>query len=155
MRRTTQLLAALHEETLVVATADHVYLTDLNLHIHADLKDSFEPIRMSLDETGRIYLVVRVKGQPALWLLTSKGERQLSVPLPVDLQYLLTPPVIGYDHRVFLCAPNHLVAIGPDGRRAWEQTPKQAMGGISATADDQLLVADGRELAVFDATGNR
>jgi hypothetical protein len=149
------LFAALHDETLYLATRDRVYLADLDLKIRAELAGQFEPVAMSLDEAGRIYLLVRAEGRTALWLLSPQGERLMAFTMPSDLKLTATPPIVGYNHRVYVLGADRMLAINPDGKLAWVRPVNGQRGGAVITADDQLLVSDGRDLAVFNQEGQR
>lgn len=153
MRKTVLLQAALRDDTLVLATQDRVYLADLNLKIHAVLQAEFTPLAMSLDEAGRIYLIVNERGRPALWVLTPQGERLGSFVFPPDMEVAALPPVVGYDHRAFIIGTDRLLSVNPNGKLAWARGGRVA--GATVTADDQLLVSDGSELAAYDADGKR
>lgn len=147
--------AGLHGESLVVAIPSHVFLTDLALHVRKDLKDEFEPVAMSLDEAGRIYLLARAGNRVSLWVLSAEGNRLTAFALPKDLQIGSTPPIVGYNHQVFIIGSDRVLAINPDGKLAWVRPVNGQGGGAVVTAGNELLISDGSDLVVFDPKGQR
>jgi hypothetical protein len=87
-----------------------------------------------------------------LWIITPRGEHMAEVELPAAMSKLTAPPLIGYDHRVYVVSPARILCVGPDGKTIWD---KHASGvvGASVTADGQLLVADGSDVVVFSSEG--
>jgi hypothetical protein len=150
-RETFRLPSAMQENTLVLALKDRIQLVDLHLKIQAELTGDFEPLAMSLDETGRLYLIVMSEGGRNLWVITPKGERVLSMRLPP--QTVSTPPIVGYDHRIYLTEGGRLLAISPEGKTLWENPLAGHVGGAIVTTDDQLIVAVGTQVISFDAAG--
>lgn len=143
---------ALHAGTLAFAVPDRIYLVDLNLKVGAALEESFEPVVLSLDEAGRVYLIAKRGEQLSLWVITPQGQRVLAYDLPPEFGIPSVPPIVGYDHRIYLTGAGRTLAINPDGKLAWEQPMS---GPAAVTADDQLLVASGSVLVAFDGRGNR
>ena len=153
--RTMPLLTAAHNGGLVIAVPDHVFLIDENMRITADLQSEFIPLAMSLDETGRICLIVHTEEEKnALWVLTSDGERVIDTDVPAMDNNMYTPPIIGYDHRVYVTLEDRILAISPEGEELWSQYVG-AMSGACVTADDRLLVSAGNIVSAFDAQGER
>jgi len=153
-RESTLLLIALHDDSIVLATENRVYVVDLATEIKQVLTGSFRPVALSLDETGRIYMVVRSEDQLFLWSLTQAGERLYSFTLPPGVRPG-HPPVIGYDHTVYLASGTSILAVAQDGKLSWSRTTKAYIGGATVTADDQLLVSEGGEIAAYNASGER
>jgi outer membrane protein assembly factor BamB len=141
---------AMHGSTLVFAVPGRVYLADLNLKVAASLEDSFEPVLMSLDEGGRIYLIVRRGEQVSLWVITPQGQRLLAYDIPREFGVPVVPPIVGYDHKVYLMGSGRSLAVNPNGTLAWDQP---VSGPASVTADDQLLISAGSALMALDAKG--
>lgn len=150
-RKTLWLLSALQDETLFVATDNQICLIDFDLQIKTAINGEFKPTTMSLSNAGLIYLVVNDKESLSLWLLTPAGEKVYSTNLPTDVGNIHHPPIIGYDHRVYLIADKRLLAFNSSGDCIWECKTQSEIGGAAITADNQLLVSIGSELAVFDA----
>jgi hypothetical protein len=153
--QTSVLKAALNGEWIAFAIPNSLYLADLSLKAQAILQAEFEPLAISVDETGRIYLMVRSEGRVALWTVSSKGERQMSFRLPREMQISPIPPIVGYNYRAYIIGPDRVLAIDPSGKLAWVQALKSPRAAAVVTANDQLLVSDGSELVAFDATGKR
>jgi hypothetical protein len=151
IRKTLWLLSALQDETLVVATDNQICLIDFDLQIKTAINGEFTPNTMSLSNAGLIYLVVSDKEGLSLWLMTPAGEKVYSTNLPTEIKNIFHPPIIGYDHRVYLIADKRLLAFSPSGDCIWECKTQSEIGGATITADNQLLVSMGGELAVFDA----
>lgn len=154
MRKTLLLRAALHNETLVVATDDQICLLDLELRIKAALNGEFTPFVMSLDNAGIIYLVIYDKGVPKLRAVKPDGERIFSAELPEKMLNIFHPPIITYDHRVYLIKDNYLMAFSANGRCIWEYRAGSPIAGAVVTADNQLLISDGAEIGVFETDGH-
>jgi hypothetical protein len=155
MRDTINLHAAMRGETLVLATDQRIYFTDLALKINSVLQAEFTPLAMSIDEASRVYLLVQTKAGLELWVVTKDGKRVLSSVLPQDMRVNPTPPIVSYNHRIYILGADRVMAIAPSGRLAWVRSLKTARASAVVTADDQLLVSDGSELVVFDESGKR
>ena len=153
--RTMPLLTAARDGGLVIAVPDHVFLIDENMRITADLQSEFTPLAMSLDEAGRIYLIVHTEEEKnALWVLTPDGERVVDTAVPMMDNNTYTPPMVGYDHRVYIMLGDRILAINPEGEEIWSQYVGAAAGAC-ITANDQLLVSAGNIVSAFDAQGER
>jgi len=149
-------LTALHNHTLVMAATDHIFLANENLKITNDFQGEFIPLAMSLDESGRIYLIVHSEDeQRALWVITPEGERIVNVEIPSIADDVYAPPVIGYDHRVYIMLGDRVMAISPEGETLWQQHAGGTIAGAFVTADNQLLVSAGSILYAFDDQGER
>ncbi len=151
------LLAAVQNGTLVLALPNRIVRTDLDLTIQDEFEGPFTPLAMSLDETGRAYLVVRIEEEEggvrhALWVVTPEGDRVIDVEVP---EAAYGPPVVGYDHRVYLAAGDSIRAFEADGEARWTRYAGGPVAGAVVTADDRLLVAAGGLLAAYDAAGER
>jgi hypothetical protein len=156
---------AVHRDQIVFAVPGRILLGGWNLELNGALQGSFRPVSLSLDEAGRIYLVVQTEGREELWGITLQGERFLSVGLPNELPDLLethyditaaVPPIIGYDHRIYVRMRNRdgttgrLLAISLDGKVLWDYPISYfEQGGLVITADDRLLVAESDKLLAF------
>jgi len=146
------LLAALSGERLVVALPKEFLIGDLDGNVKGRWSDKFEPKALSLDELVRSYLVVDFNGTQFLWIMNAEGQRVLAVALPKD-QPVVHPPIIGYDHKVYLVSAKSIQAFDPAGNPVFSIPIKNGFGGAAVTADDKLLVADGPELVVFGSDG--
>jgi hypothetical protein len=152
IRKTLWLLSALQDETLVVATDNQICLIDFDLQIKTAINGEFNPTAMSLSNGGNIHLIVNDKEGLSLWLVTPNGERVYSTNLPTEVGNIYHPPIVGYDNRVYLIADKRLLAFNPSGDCIWECKTQSDIGGATITADNQLLVSTGAELAAFDAS---
>ncbi|MGC9970311.1 MAG: hypothetical protein ABSE56_06955 [Bryobacteraceae bacterium] len=155
IRDSRRMLAALAGDTLVLAVPNRVYLLDLSLKARRAMGGVFLPLALSLDEAGRIYLLVAAGGRSALWLLTPEGERIYECELPPGLRGLIHPPIVGYDHTVFVRAERQILSIAPDGKVNWIRTADEPLAGAAITPDDFLLTSEGSSLAAWDAKGER
>jgi len=154
IRKTLLLLSAFQDETLVVATENQICLINLDLQIKTAINGEFTPLVMSLNDAGIIYLVVSDKGVPKLRSIKPNGERIFSAELPEKMLDVVYPPIITYDHRVFLIKDDYLVAFNAGGHCVWEYQTDNPIAGAVVTAENQLLMSDGSELGVFEANGH-
>ena len=129
--------------TIAMVAENHIFIADEDLRITDIFRGEFVPLAMSLDEAVRIHLIVRTEDEPrALWVVSPKGELVMSTGIPTVADY--TPPVIGYDHRVYITLGDRVLAISQEGETLWNQHSGGAIAGVVVTADNQLLVASGR-----------
>jgi hypothetical protein len=155
VRPSRLLLAAMHAGSIALATDNYLCLLDLDLKIQQVFTGAFEPLAMSLDEAGRMYVVAQVNGRAQLWLVTPKGDRSYSFALPEGITSVNAPPIVGYDHTVYLLAGRLILAVGQNGKLLWQHSASAPIGGAVAMADGRLLVAEGDAVAVFDGEGGR
>lgn len=159
IRRTTNMHAAYAPGTLWLAYPGRLVLTDGDLKARGDYTADFTPVALSTDETGRAHLVAEVPAaardigpRRVLWIVTPQGERAVEVELPAAMSKLCAPPLIGYDHRVYLVAPERLLCLSADGKPVWDKHAS-SVSGASVTADGQLLVSDGSDVVAFSGDG--
>ncbi len=143
---------AMHGGTLAFAVPGRIYLTDLNLKVSAGLEDSFQPVLLSLDEGGRIYLIARREEKLSLWVVTHEGQRLLAYDLPREFGEPRVPPIVGYNHRIYLIGAGRSLAVDLDGTLAWELP---LSGPATVAADDHLLISSGPTLVAVDAKGTQ
>ncbi|MEP6901566.1 MAG: hypothetical protein ABJA66_07430, partial [Actinomycetota bacterium] len=139
IRKTLLLLSAFQDETLVVATENQICLINLDLQIKTAINGEFTPLVMSLNDAGIVYLVVTDNGVPKLRSIKPNGERIFSAELPEKMLDVVYPPIITYDHRVFLIKDDYLMAFNAGGRCLWEYKTDNPIAGpdeIPGTADD-------------------
>jgi hypothetical protein len=153
-RASSLLLGAMQADTVLLATHDRIFFADLAGELNTALAGTFAPVSMSLDETGRMYLVVESEGRQSLWLLTQAGERLYAFAMP-EGHKASHPPIIGYDHSVYLLAGGQIICVAPDGNPRWLKSAAGRTGGAVVTADDQLLVSEGNEVAAYGVRGDR
>lgn len=165
-------MIATTEEGLVMTTPDHIFRMDDSLQVTADLQGDFSPLDLSLDEAGLVYLVVRVPdeqdeespvggldgqndGPRALWGITPEGERFLNAPLPERAGEVAGPPLIGYDHTVYVLLGTRVVAVGPTGEVRWRHRVGAPIEGGIVTADNELIVTTGSRVTALTPEGER
>jgi hypothetical protein len=153
--KTMFMLATLHGGSIVLALRNGVYVLDLNLEIRRALTGTFSPVELSLDEAGRIYLILQSGSGTALWLVTPEGERLYSFQLPPGISDVSSPPIVGYDHTVYLLAGQHILAVAPDGKLDWSKPAAGTIAGAVVTADDQLLVSEGNAVTAWSRESER
>lgn len=139
---------AVHNEIIVAAYSNRVDFLDLNLQFLRRLSGAFEPLGLSIDESGRV--AMRVEG--ALWQFTVRGEC-VSTALPDGAPYLDTPPLIGYDHRVYVLGARRILGIAETGAAEWMYETADKISGAAITGDDKLLASIGSKLVRFTAEG--
>jgi hypothetical protein len=154
MAKTAHLLPALHGDTLALATDDNVFLAGFDLKLQRQFTGKFHPLFLSMDEVPRLYMIVRVESGLELWILSHTGERILRWSLPSGFEPS-APPLVGFDHIVYLTGPHRLVAIDPSGTIRWEQSEESEVAGAGITPEGNLIVAAGSNLFSYDATGKR
>jgi hypothetical protein len=139
-----------------LATYDRVYALGQDLGVVRALDGEFDPLAISLDESGRIYLVVRDGERAALWILNQKGERSLRVTLPDAVSRPVAPPLIDGHHRSVILGEASLAVVDHTGAVRWQRDFEGLDGArlrASLTGNDQLLVAGGPRVAAFDREG--
>lgn len=155
VRESYRLLTALNGDVITLATEDRVYLLDADLQIRQALAGSFIPFEMSLDEAGRIYLLVQAEGRTALWLLSPRGERWYSFVFPPGVGDVVRPPIVAYDHTAYIVTGERILSVAPDGKLNWMRSAAGSIAGAAISADDVLLTAEGNALTAWDAQGQR
>jgi hypothetical protein len=154
--RTAAATAAMGADRLVLALPGSIVLSSIDLQPSAQLDGDFQPRSLSLDELGRIHLIVRTRlaeEETALWVLTPSGQRTAKVVFKPEYGAPFGAPIIGYDHRIFLLHSG-LTAYDAYGELLWERWPKERVAGAGITSDGQLLVSGG-DLAAYDEKGER
>lgn len=154
-RKTRLMRTAMAGDVIALATKDRVFLLDLDLEIRRAMTGSFVPLEISLDEGGRIYLLVNVAGRNALWLLTPAGEMVYSFEFPPGVRNPSVPAIVGYDHTAYILAGRHILSVAPDGKLNWMRSAMGEVAGAVVTADDFLLASEGDSLVAWDAQGQR
>lgn len=156
MRKSRRLLASCVEDTLFCATDNAVYLADLDGHLKKAFTGTFVPLALSSDEGKRIYMIVLDQaGGRALWVVTESGEQVSESPLPNLPESEVIPPLVGYDHRIFVILEGQILALNLKGESLWHARPAGPIAGALVTADGQLLAAEGSYLMAYDRAGER
>lgn len=152
--KTNKLVVAMHGDTVVFAVSNCVFISTSDMKPKAAFTGDFEPVSISLDETGRMYLAVTLNSKRALLILSPEGAELGRYYFRPEMEELIAPPIVGYDHRVFLVSASRVVAIDPAGKPIWEGGTRSRASGASVTANDQLLITAGSEIFAFDGLGH-
>ncbi len=134
----SRVYTAFHGNLLAVTALTNVleYL-DPSLVVKRRFSGTFEPQALSLDEMGRVYMLVANR----LWMVSPRGE---TVEVKLEGEVLASPPIIGHNHMVYLLGANQVTAITEDGKIAWHfSSTTGRIAGAMITGDDQLLTAAG------------
>ncbi|MBT8399866.1 MAG: hypothetical protein KJO98_05265 [Rhodothermia bacterium] len=154
------LYAAMNDDILVAATRGRIEQRSLDLSLLGALEAKFTPAALSLDEAGRVHMIVDVEGEDgqrrrALWVVTPAGEKAVDVELKTFAEASSAPPVIGYNHNIFLADDRTIRAFSAEGGELWSQQAGGPVAGLAVTADDQLLVTAGQLLSSYQTDGER
>jgi hypothetical protein len=154
MGEIAHLLSAVHGNTLALATDDNVFLADFDLKLQRQFTGKFHPLFLSIDEVPRLYVIVRVESGLELWVLSQAGDRILRWSMPSGFE-ASAPPVVGFDHTVYLIGQHRLVAIDSSGAIRWDQVEDGEVAGAGINPEGNLIVAAGANLVSYDAAGKR
>lgn len=134
-----------------IAVPDGVYGADEALELTGCMEGPFTPCLLSADETGRLYLVVDTVDGQSLWVLTSDGTRLIAHAQPIETEgRIVLPPIVGYDHRIYLLTATMARCLDPSGSPEWECGLGSQLGGAAITTEGQLLVTAGDSVSTFD-----
>jgi len=147
------LMAAAHGDTIHLAIPSHLIAADLDFNVNSIGHEGFEPKFFSVDEQGTRYLVVMSGSQLELWAVNAEGLKTLIFPIPDEMQSVASPPIIGWDHRIYLLSSAMLAALNPAGEMLWQRPVLGKAAGAGVTTDDQILVAAGSRLLAFAPDG--
>ena len=153
--KTSTMLAAMRGDDVIFAAPGRIFLSSSDLQPRAALDGDFAPRLLSVDELGRMHLIVGTGDKLSVWVVTPDGSRTVSRPLNPEYGPPIAPPIVGYDHRIHLVAADGIVTLDAYGDPLWERRPQGRVAGAGAAADDQLIVAAGRELQAYDGKGGR
>ncbi len=151
---TNTLVVASRTDRYVIAMENVIYVGDGELNLWAQLTGEFAPLALSLDEAGRIHLIVRLSSGQAYWLLNEKGEVLFSMRIPEPGLKGYQPPIVGFDHSVYIPVKEYILCIKPEGKGKLEYMAPGFSGAI-ITGDNKLLVSDGGDIVTFDSEGQR
>ena len=156
MRSGGTLLTALNGDSVVLATDDHLYLASTDLTVRKIYTGRFEPVAMSLDESGNMYIVARgLHTRPTLFACTPEGRLFCSVGLRDGLEAKTPPPIIGFDHTVFVLQGQRVHAFHQTGLPRWSTFGGGQVAGGIVTPDGTLVTTAGSQLSSFDPDGHR
>ncbi len=155
-RKSAKLFGALNGNTFVIATEDRIYFADTDLNIRKVLSGSFAPLAMSLDERGNMYMIALSRNSmTALLASTPEGELFCARELRGAFSGTVTPPIVGFDHSIYLLFRERVQAFAPDGLLLWNEYAGGEIGGAVVTPDGSLVVAVGPALECFNKEGER
>lgn len=157
--KTSRFIAAFHDSTIILAVPNHIYFIDAKLNVTKDLCENFIPLEMSIDEDMRIYLLAEIIEddkiiKTALWIIDSVGNLISDVEINPLRNDFLTPPVIDFEHNVFIRYEDRILAIEPYGSVLWEQNIQKPLSGFNS-AKNYLLTSEGNILTALDKNGER
>ena len=147
VRATQSAYLALHREALIYTTTDRIYALDLNLAVRRILTGSFEPVAISLDGSGQIYLLAEEGGRTVLSHINIAGERLFAYSLPDGVRASYAP-IIGYDHTVYVLTSSMIYAVGIDGKERWVR-PAGGCRGAVVSSDDVLIASEGSTIVAY------
>jgi len=143
------------EDNVIVAEENRILFFDTSLQVVNLIKGEFKPVALSVDEMCRMHMIVSVEGKSELWIVNREGGKECTIPLFKPFDKVEIPPIIGFDHTVYLITQNHILAACPDGRILWELPAKDIIKGAVITQDGKLLVTEGGEVAFYSLGGDR
>lgn len=153
--KTATVEAAANGDHLYFAVPGYLFRTTTDLQVEAAFSGSFEPRMLSVDEAGYMYLIAGTSGGAELWVVSPEGKRTARFFIAQDRGEPVGPPIVGYDHRIYLLTRSQAIALDPSGAVLWERPTGGAAAGAGITGDGRLLVSVGSELAVFEPDGTR
>jgi hypothetical protein len=136
-----KIVAAMSPGTIHFAVPGELVSAGLDLKIKGAYGDLFDPLVMSADEAGNVYMVVDVAPERHLWIIGPGGKQFARTEIKEEHKAVIQPPVIDYSHRVYLVTASTIGAYSLDGKLLWESIPGGRIAGATVTADDQLLVS--------------
>ena len=152
-KQTSHLSFAMQEEQLIIMIENALISFKPTLQAQRILLSTFKPVSLSLDEAGRMYLLVDVKGKLVFWLVTPVGERIIDYELPSTFQSARRPLIIGFNHSVYILAKDKVLSVASDGTLQWENTASGTIIGAFVSLDNQLVVSTSSDIGVFNPTG--
>ncbi|MEZ4394660.1 MAG: hypothetical protein R3A48_26605 [Polyangiales bacterium] len=148
-----RMLAASWGDALHLATFDRLYVLDREMNVVAAFSDRFEPLALSVDERGRMHLVVRTADGDAYWTVDRAGVRVVTAALPEGPSTFVAPPIVGHNHAVFLVSTRAIYALRSDVGLHWSFAADDDIVGAVITADELLLVTTRRGVYALNARG--
>lgn len=155
LRKAAPMQVALHGDRVFIAASNRVFVLGLDLQFLEAWAAEFKPLAISLDEGPNVYLLVHTGGKVSLWKVTPKAERAWETPVSLESGMLLQPPIVGYDHTVYLVNARQITAISPTGQVLWQREGAGGIRGGFVTADDRLVTTEGSQIAAWNRAGER
>ncbi|MBM3784318.1 MAG: hypothetical protein FJW30_08145 [Acidobacteria bacterium] len=145
-----RLEVAVHNEFVVAAYRGAIDIMDFGLLVRRRLLGEFHPLGMSVDETGRMYLVVDTPEGRRLWVVTIGGQ---CVETEIDANAFARPPMVDSRHRAVIHSPAGLACYQPGAGQVWRHAGGGRVAGAVQMRDDSVLAATGEGLIRIDAGG--
>ena len=153
---TNQVAAASDQKHFVYSVENKVIIAGPDLKTESEFEDQFKPVTLSLDESGRIYMtVINNENKLALRIITPGGDLIVDLEIPVENQLNSIPPVIGYNHEIFIVFDNLVFCFAEDGKLKWQTYTDGKTGGAVIDSDNKLLLSEGSTISQFDERGER
>ena len=148
--------AAANKDTFVCAINNKIIISGTDLKLKSELDGEFTPITLSLDESGRIYMtIINSEHKLALWVVSSEGELLVDTQIPVENQLNSIPPIVAYNHSIFLVFSDRVFSYSEDGNLRWQSFTGGETGGAVVTSDNKLLLSEGEYIMQFNESGER
>ncbi len=156
--RSIDVVAASTNETWVAAAPGHIIIADKNLNIKKVLKEEFVPQAISLDQSGKIYLIVSTNDKDgttktSLWIITPDGERLMNLTLPDNPVERYFPAVIGYESNIFIPYGNKILSYNIKTKKLTEKIIEMPFGGACIDSKDLLVIASGKMIYTLNESG--
>lgn len=157
--RSIDVVTASINETWVAAAPGHIIIADKSLNILKVLKEEFIPRAISLDQSGKIYLIVNTNDKSgntitALWVITLEGERILNLILPESSVEKYFPVVIGYESNIFVPYGNKILSYNINTKTLTEKIIEMPFGGTCVSPKDLLVIASGKMIYTLTESGD-
>ena len=153
---TDQVVAASDLKHFVYSIENKLIIAGPNLKTEAEFEDEFRPVTLSLDESGRIYMtVINNQNKLALRVISADGNLLVDTEIPVEDQLNSIPPIIGYDHGIYIVFDNQVFSFTENGNLKWQTFTDGKTGGAIVTLDNRLLLSEGSTISQFDENGER
>ncbi len=148
-----KLIAAASGDTVYAAGKNLVLLLSTALEVKAAYSGQFEPLLMSVDESGWMYIFAGMNGRRAVVVITPEGKQVQTILLNHEDESLELPPIVGYDHRIYLLTSASVVAYSPEGRLLWRRSMPGRIAGAGVTLDGTVLVTAGSQVSAVHPDG--
>ena len=148
--------SAANKNTFVCAINNKIIISGMDLALKSEIDGEFTPVTLSLDESGRIYMtVINSENKLALWVVSPEGELLVDTKIPVEDKQNLVPPIVAYDHSIFLVFNDRVFSYTEDGKLRWQTFTTGETGGAVVTSDNKLLLSEGEYIMQIDESGER
>ncbi len=152
----TEVNAVFSDNLAVVAAPDQIIITGAELKIARIIKGEFKPVAMSMDESGRIYIVASLAGsvgkKNALWVIDSSGSKLADIELPGGAESF-NPPLLGYGLKLYVTSDKHIYSINLKENSFTEVPFEKPLGGAVISSDNKIVLAAGKMIFGIDDNG--